>query len=256
MLAEDPEKPRVEAVERAFSILEAFADGTPRHTLSQLAQKTGLYPSTLLRLANSMQRFGYLHRDNEGYFRLGASLWRLGVLYQGSFDLQQHVRPVLRQVVEAVGETAAFYVREGQRRVCLYRAFAPDAFVHHVEEGAELPLDVGASAHVLKAFTEPGNPRYEAVRQARHAVSYGERNPQATAVALPLFGEQDRFLGVISVVGPIDRLNAEKVASSLPVLQGFVDRLSMQLGSRRIPDPAGPPVAAARRARRPRVTPG
>jgi DNA-binding IclR family transcriptional regulator len=244
MQTADDDKPRVEAVERAFSILEAFADGTARYTLGELAQQTGLYPSTLLRLANSMQRFGYLHRDGDGYFRLGSTLWRLGVVYQNTFDLQQHVRPVLRQLVEAVGETAAFYVREGEHRVCLYRAFAADAFVHHVEEGTSLPLDRGASAHMLKAFSEPDNPRYGNVRRERHAVSYGERNPQATAIALPLFGEQERFLGVISVVGPIERLTPEKVSRNLPVMQKLVDQLSRQLGSR-APLSMKPPAEAA-----------
>ncbi|RTL67516.1 MAG: IclR family transcriptional regulator, partial [Hyphomicrobiales bacterium] len=67
------ETQRVESVERALTILDAFGDGTPRLALGELAARTGLYRSTILRLAASLERFGYLNRDEDGAFRLGPS---------------------------------------------------------------------------------------------------------------------------------------------------------------------------------------
>ena len=118
---------RVEAVERALTILEAFREGEEALSLAALAEKTGFYKSTILRLAASLERFGYLAREPSGLFRLGPSLWRLGSLYRRSFDLGEHVRPELRRLVEATTETASFYVREGNERVCLYRLNSPRA---------------------------------------------------------------------------------------------------------------------------------
>src|SRR3712207_2032245 len=108
-------EPRVEAVERALSILEAFGDGTPRLSLAEIAERTGLYPSTVLRLAASLDRFGYLHRGADGLFRLGSTPLRLGMLYRDAFDLADHVRPALARLVERTGGTAAFYLREGDK---------------------------------------------------------------------------------------------------------------------------------------------
>ena len=104
---------RVEAVERALSILEAFGETRGRLTLAQIADETGLYKSTILRLCGSLTRFGYLNRDPDGTFRLGPSLWRLGSSYRRNFDLGEHIRPALRRLVEETGETASFFVREG-----------------------------------------------------------------------------------------------------------------------------------------------
>ena len=59
-------------------------------TLAALAAATGFYKSTILRLAGSLERFGYLVREESGAFRLGPSLWRLGSLYRGGFDLGEH----------------------------------------------------------------------------------------------------------------------------------------------------------------------
>ncbi len=226
------EKPRVEAVERALSLLEAFADGTARLTLSELAQKTGLYPSTVLRLFHSLEHFGYLHRDADGIFRLGPSLWRLGVLYQNAFDLERHVRPVLQFLVDSLGETAAFYVRENNRRICLYRRFANSSIGHHVEEGAELPLDRGASAHVLMAFTGATGEVHDRVRKDRLCVSQGERNPDATAVAVPVFGHANEFVGALSVIGPASRMVGETLQASIAAVQQGAERLSRSLQGR------------------------
>jgi DNA-binding IclR family transcriptional regulator len=198
---------RVEAVERALGILEAFAGGEPRLPLSELARRTGFYRSTILRLSASLERFGYLHRDDDGQFRLGPTLWRLGVLYQSAFDLGDYVRPVLRQVAEQVGETAGFYIRDGNRRICLYRANSPRMVSSHLEEGAELPLDRGASARVLVAFTDGKGENDEKIRKRGFCVSLGERDPDSAAVAVPVFGPKKALVGSLGVTGPRNRFD-------------------------------------------------
>jgi DNA-binding IclR family transcriptional regulator len=222
-----PGEQRVEAVERALSILEAFADGTPRLSLAEVAGRTGLYPSTVLRLAASLDRFGYLHRGADGLFRLGPTPLRLGLLYRDAFDLADHVRPALARLVERTGETAAFYVREGDRRVCLYRHHSPRLIRHHVEEGAALPLDRGASAHVLVAFTGGVGATYDAVRSRGLYVSLGERDPETAAVAAPVFGRERRFLGALGVTGPRGRFegeNRDRLAAALVEEAGLLSR--------------------------------
>ena len=177
-----PPEQRVEAVERALTILNAFADGTPRMGLSALAARAGFYPSTVLRLSASLERFGYLHRDSDGDFRLGPALWRLGVLYQASFNLADYVRPTLKALVEATGETASFYVREKGKRICLYRQNGPRMVRSHLDEGAELPLDRGAAGHILVAYsgkdTGKDSGRHAKVRSRGYAISKGERDPE------------------------------------------------------------------------------
>lgn len=220
---------RVLAVERALAILEAFAAGGARLPLAELARRTGLYRSTILRLAASLERFGYLSRDGDGRFRLGPTLWRLGVLYQDAFDLADYVRPVLREVVEEVGETAAFYVREGDRRICLYRVNSPRTVSSHLEEGAELPLDRGASARVLVAFTGGKGELYEKVRRRGSYVSLGERDPEAAAVAVPVLGAGRRLLGALGVTGPRNRFDRATCARMARILRGKAASLARAL---------------------------
>src|SRR2546429_7038914 len=112
---------KVEAVERALAVLNAFHTGRPVMTLSEIAAATGFYKSTILRLAASLERFGYLIREENGVFRLGPALSRLGAVYRAGFNLGGEIRPELRRLAEATGETASFYIRDGSSRVCLFQ---------------------------------------------------------------------------------------------------------------------------------------
>lgn len=221
---------KVESVERALCILGAFGDGSPTLTLGEVAERTGLYRSTILRLTASLEWFGYLRRGVDGRFRLGPSLWRLGVLYQNAFNLADHVRPVLRELVEETGETAAFYVREGESRICLYRHHAPRLIRHHIEEGAELPLSAGAGARILMAYTGGTEPIHERVRAAGHYVSLGERDPEAAAVSAPVFAQGREFVGALGVTGPLTRFKEPELKRTIEQVLEHARRLSISLG--------------------------
>jgi DNA-binding IclR family transcriptional regulator len=216
---------KVEAVERALTILGAFRAEQPRMTLAELAAATGLYKSTILRIAGSLERFGYLARKADGY-RLGPAPARLGAIYRAGFELGDIIRPELRRLVEATGETASFYVREGDRRVCLFRHNSPHAARHHLDEGAQLPMHAGASAHVLKAFGETADPRYAALRKRGYQVSLGERDPHVAAIAVPVFDVSGGFRGALALSGLLSRFDEKARKKALPLLQSSARRLA------------------------------
>ena len=222
---------RVDAVERALALLEVFADGTKALTLAELAARAGLYPSTALRLAGSLIRFGYLVRSAEGGYRLGPTPFRLGGLYRAAYDLADQIRPALARLVARSGETGGFYVREGARRICLYREASPRPIRLHIEEGAAMPLDRGASAHVLMAFTGGALPIHEAVRAAGLAISIGQRDPEVAAVAAPVFGRAGRFVGAIGISGPVLRLDAAETERIAPLVVAEAQAVSRLLGA-------------------------
>lgn len=219
---------RVEAVERALSLLEAFGEPDPALSLAELSARTGLYKSTILRLAASLERFGYLERLADGRFRLGPSLWRLGSLARRSYDLGEFVRPVLRDLVAATGETAAFYVRAGEQRLCLYRLNSPRPVRHHLDEGVLLPIDRGASGRVLLAFSGAEGPAHDRTRAAGFHHSKGERDPDVGAISVPVLDARGTLRGALSVSALITRLGEAQVAPTLDLLR----RASAELGTR------------------------
>lgn len=220
---------RVESVERALSILEAFGEERRTLTLARLAEETGLYKSTILRLSASLERFGYLSRDEVGLYRLGPSVWRLGSVYRRGFDLGEHIRPELRGLVAATGETASFYVREASERVCLYRENSGRAIRHHLDEGVRLPLDRGAAAHVLRAYSGEEGQMSDEIRKSGCYVSVGERNPDLSAVAVALLAQDGRLRGALAVSGPTSRFGPDDRNRSVTLLKETSARLGRAL---------------------------
>ena len=102
----------VAAVDRALSILDAFAEHDQKLTLAEISKRTKLYKSTVLRLTKSLEKFGYLRRSEEGAYRLGSKVLFLGSLYQRHFRTLDLVPQVLRQMVEELQEGASLYVRD------------------------------------------------------------------------------------------------------------------------------------------------
>lgn len=220
---------KVASVERALDILNAFGDGKRKLSLAELSERTGFYRSTILRIADSLRRYGYLHRDAAGFFSLGPTLWRLGVLYHNAFDLADHVRPTLAELVETTGETATFYIRQGDKRLCLYRHHSSSPIRHHVDEGTALDLDRSADAHVLNAFTNISGAANEGVRAKGYCVSLGERNPEAGGVSAPVFGAGGTFIGALGITGLKDHFTGENGERIIGVLLQKARRLSQIL---------------------------
>lgn len=227
--------PGVAAVDRALAILAAFREGDATLTLAELAERTGFYKSTILRLAASLERAGYLRRPGNGGFQLGPALLHLGELYQQSFRLEDHVMPALRQLSKSTAESASFHVREGDRRVCLYRV---NSHVHrvllYVTPGHELPLHTGAAGQVLMAFTEPAasedeTARYQAIRRTGLAVSNQDRKSDTAAIAAPVFGPRG-FIGAISLAGPLSRFSDASVDDMSALVLFQAERVTRDLG--------------------------
>jgi DNA-binding IclR family transcriptional regulator len=223
---------RVEAVERALSILDAFVDNEPSLTLAAIARRTGFNPSTILRLSASLMRFGYLRRLADGRYCLGPKPLQLGTLYRNQFDLAHYIRPALAGLAAATEETAAFYVRDGDVRICLFRHQADTSIRHHVEEGARLPMGKGASAHVLAAFAE-GARDGAAIRQLGYAVSLGERDPESAAIAAPVFGPNGELVGALGIAALLSRLMRKDQAQLIRLVTAAANGVTAALGGQR-----------------------
>src|SRR5712691_13503226 len=97
----------VAAVERAFTVLEALADGSAELGTNEIARRTGISPSTVSRLLATLAHAGFVeHVAESGRYRLGLRLLQLGNAVLSRLDLREIARPHLQALVELTGETA------------------------------------------------------------------------------------------------------------------------------------------------------
>ncbi len=217
------------AVKRALQILEVFEIGDQHLTLAELSRRTGLHNTTVLRLARTLALSGYMVQKEEGTWRLGAAAGWLGARYQAGFDINDVVEPTLRQLSSETKESASFYVREGDVRSCISRIEGPQSVRHHVRIGMRLPLNLGAPGKVILAFSGIGGDEYEKIRRRGYHMSMGERDPEVSSVAAPVFGLNWRLLGSMCISGPTARLSKSKLQVHAKTVMNAANQLSYAL---------------------------
>ncbi|GAA0801156.1 IclR family transcriptional regulator [Cupriavidus gilardii] len=234
---DDDARGGVTAVSRALMVLEAFGVNDADLPLAEISRRTGIHKTTVLRLARTLAAHNYLVQKEDGNWRLGRAAGWLGACYQATFNVQEVVEPVLRELSRKTGESASFYVREGDERACLLRVEGPQAIRHHVRIGSTLPLDKGAPGRVILAFSGASGRPYEAIRQRGFHLSMGEREPEVSSVAAPVFGLHWRLLGSICISGPTSRLTEARLLKMAKTVVEAANRLSYAMAGSQRPAP-------------------
>jgi DNA-binding IclR family transcriptional regulator len=195
-LADDSAAPGgAAAVDRALTLLAAFKSGDTALGLAELATRTQLYKSTALRLLASLEHARLVQRLEDGRYGLGSEVARLHSIYAASFSLDKVVLPVLRELVATTGESAAYHVRQGEARLCLYRVDSPHPIRDHIKAGDLLPMDRGTGARVLMAFdADPKKARgpkdknlYARIRTEGFYSATGDRLAEVAGISAPVF---------------------------------------------------------------------
>jgi DNA-binding IclR family transcriptional regulator len=204
----------VAALDRAFSILRAFYEPDEDVTLSVLANRTGLYKSTILRLLTSLENSGLVVRAIDGKYSIGPESLRLARLYQNSFRERDTILGTLRRLSEATGETLSFYVRWKNIRVVLYKVESTREVRVAMREGDQRAIDMSAAGQVLRAFAL--YPEYAHLENKSHyfCVSSEESDCEVVSVAAPVFCFERKFLGAISLSAP-----RERIGTPVPMLE-------------------------------------
>lgn len=213
-----------------MAVLDALLAAGREITLAELAERTGLYKSTILRLIVSLEAFGYVRKLDSGEYHLGAKVFELGNAYQKSFRLEAHVAPVLREIVAETGESASFYIRSRNHRIVLFRVDSQQTIRDNVRTGDRLPLDRGAGGRILTRFAAGVHATPDLKPSDFIATTFGERQSETAAVAGPVFGPGGALIGAIGVSGPRTRFTAAAVKVMERVIRQKSAALTARLG--------------------------
>jgi DNA-binding IclR family transcriptional regulator len=220
----------VAALDRAFAILFAFCPEDKGLSLAEIAHRTGLYKSTILRLIASLMRHGMLLRLHDGRYCIGPASLQLGALYQSGLELADVVLPLMKRLRDQSGESVAFYVRQKDLRICLHRVESTHAIRDHVREGDVLPMDKGSGGRVLSAFDDANGEDAQHIRDDGYCMSFGDRDSETAGISAPVFSASASPVGALTIAGPRSRFDtASMMAMRAPLLEAAVSA-SMMLG--------------------------
>ena len=144
-MATSNSKNSIQVIERMTRLLGALAEHAEAVTLKQLAQATGLHPSTAHRILTALVHDRLVERIDQGSYRLGIRLLELGNLVKARISVREHALPVMRQLHTATDEAVNLSVRHEDEIVYVERTSSGRAMMRVVNiVGARAPLHITA----------------------------------------------------------------------------------------------------------------
>jgi len=242
----------VAAVERAFAVIDALADGQELGT-NEIARRTGINASTVSRLLATLAAARYVeHVPETGRYRLSLRLVELGNAVLGRLDLRTLARPHLQALVRETGETATLSAPGEHDAVTIDFAHSSSAVQSVAQLGRPSVGHATAAGKVMLAFGDvelPEEPlqiftprtigsrakllaEVELVRRRGYAEARDERELGLAAVAAPVRGSRGELVAIVGVQGPTSRFDAAAARTAVPLLIEHATAISAALGLR------------------------
>lgn len=219
-------------------VLDAFGPDTAELGLTDLARATKLSKTTVHRLANELVSHGFLSRSGTRYV-LGTRLFELGQRVPSRKLLREAALPFLEDVFVATRETVHLAIIDGLEVFYVERLAGHRSAGTPSAVGGHLPLHCTATGKALLAHAVPsvveqvlvaGLKRrtpftivvpslliaeLAKIRDAGAAIEREETRLGFISVAAPVFDRSGGVLAAISVTGPAERLDPERVVGTV-----------------------------------------
>ncbi|KUF08964.1 IclR family transcriptional regulator [Pseudoponticoccus marisrubri] len=226
------EKVRVErpvaAATRTLQILDAFAEARGPLKLSELAEYSGLFKSVVLRYLISFEKMGYVVKRDDGRYQLGYKALMLARSFEAGVDRRELIEAAMRRLVETTGESAFFYVCEGDNRLCTIGLDSPQALRVSQRVGAMVPMDDTSISQILTKYRDGAGDTGAYGPELLQATA-GEYDKLTASASVPIFAQEGSFVGALTVSGPTARFDPFDPAQTAPLLDEGA-RLSRVLG--------------------------
>jgi IclR family transcriptional regulator, acetate operon repressor len=245
----------VQAIDRGLAVLAIIAasDGL---TLTDLAQRAGLAPSTAHRILASLEAHKFvLHDEERGLWLIGVGAFEVGTAFLRNRRLAGIGRVVMYELMEATGETVNLGIEDGGEVVFISQIESHSALRAFFRAGSRAPIHASGVGKTLLAempevrvreilykrglakFTErtlvaPADLFGElaVVRRRGWGVDDEERNLGMRCVAAAIFNEYGEAIAGISVSGPTVRVTPERAQELGPMVKRAAEEITGSIG--------------------------
>ena len=249
MIEPDNGEVPVKSVGTAFRIIELLAErGTTGVT--ELSHELDRAKSTIHDHLRTLEDLGYLHRDEEGTYRLSVKYLYIGGNALESADDLQQVKLEIEKLAELTGSTASACLLEGRTVFCVSVYQAKNSQNTYLRRGSNLPLHCTAPGKALLATADRGDllgksdlagytdntitsheeleRKLHSIRQRNFALEKGEYVEGIIGVSSAIHGRNGENGIAISVHDSQERLTGKRLQQDV---QGQVQQTARQIES-------------------------
>jgi DNA-binding IclR family transcriptional regulator len=227
----------VHSLELGLRILESFdRDAIDEMSLSEIARRIGVSRSSAFRLVHTLQRLGYLEREDETKnYRLGARVMSLGYSFLASKDIAELARPDLQRLRAATHCSTHLGILDGAEGIYIARFAAHKPVSAMIAVGARVPAHATTMGRIMLAhkpasyvrehfgsrpltkFSERTPVTLDALiaaleddRRRGYVVSHSNFEAGIASIAAPLFDAEGEVAAAINVSTPENAIDAAR----------------------------------------------
>ncbi len=255
--------PLNQSVEKALTVLRAFAGERRALNLAEIAAAAGITKSSAQRFTNTLQQLGYLQRDTHAKrWVLSPRVLTIGHAYLSGHKLIETATTHLRQLNVATGESVSLSEPDDTNMVYVARFPSHQPFFIHMPIGRSLPMFCTAAGRAYlsrlptdevsdildRSTIRPLTPTtvtdkvriLDLILEARES-GYARANQECyrgdLTIGAPIMGQHGRPVAAINISGPTSRWTMEDLAQRwAPLLMetaraassGMADRINRQ----------------------------
>lgn len=245
----------VQALDRGLTLLTALAK-RDQATLTDLAYQTGMPPSSAHRVLTTLQAHGYVDFDEAtNEWSVGVESFRTGASFTRRANAVDMAREVMRDLVQATGETANLAVPHGDEVVFVSQEETANPIRALFQTGTRAPMHASGIGKALLAtrsqaavetllqrtglpeFTRTTRTTPQAlfadlalIRQRGWALDDEERYAGMRCVAAAVWDARGRAVAGLSVSGPTVRFSDLVIAEVGPQVRRAAADLTRRLG--------------------------
>lgn len=247
----------VQALDRAIDLLKLLAE-IDEGTLTEIALRVGMAPSTAHRLLMTLQHHGIVAFDETRQrWMVGVEAFRIGSSFIRRTRVADAGREVMQDLMLATGETANIAHYDGDAVVFLSQVETHHEIRAFFRTGTRGPMHAsgigkallsqmprsqvedimqsrGLTAFTPNTLASPARLHEDlaGIRERGWAIDDEERTLGMRCIAAPIFNAHGEAVAGISISGPTVRLTDEKLAEFGPLVKNAAARITTAIGGR------------------------
>lgn len=248
--------PTIQSLDRALDVLDALA-GASGMTLTELSTVLNQSAATMYRVLATLEARQIVEMEPQSQtWHIGAMAFRLGSAFLRRSSVIERARPVMRELMEATGETSNLGIERGGDVMFVSQVETHESIRAFFPPGTTSPMHAsGIGKALLSCFGEDQLSRFlrgrtlqkftektltsadtlredlAQIRSRGWSFDDEEKAPGMRCVAAPVFGMQGEVLAGISVSGPTTRMPDARINEIGALVRGAAEKLSYGLGA-------------------------
>lgn len=231
-------------------------------SLLDIVKMTNLPKSTVHRMVITLESEGYLKKigynnnnNNNTWYSLGLALLELGHLVEQRLEIRKIAFPTMTNLRDRVNEAVNLIVMDGMEAVYIEKVDTSHPVRVYTSVGRRAPLYAGACPRILLSYLEDEEidrviPQFDfrnigdgtitdekdlrhmilETRKNGYTISYSELENGSAAIAMAIRGYKEQVIAGLSIAGPIERFEKERVPLLLEELDYAVKEVSQNMG--------------------------